>query len=89
MMTSVPTQRRSSLRVKHVMRALVPALALLAIGSEAAASTLNQNVSWTIDLAGTTNKYRVVAYGDSIYAGYNEQRQLDHHQYQSKYRRKA
>ena len=71
MMTSVPTQRRSSLRVKHALRALVPALALLAIGSEAAASTLNQNVSWTIDRAGTTNKYRVVAYGDSIYAGYN------------------
>jgi lysophospholipase L1-like esterase len=35
------------------------------------ASTLNQNVSWTIDRAGTTTKYRVVAYGDSIYAGYN------------------
>jgi lysophospholipase L1-like esterase len=37
----------------------------------AAASTLNQNVSWTIDRTGTTAKYRVVAYGDSIYAGYN------------------
>ncbi|KGM55801.1 hypothetical protein N800_11840 [Lysobacter daejeonensis GH1-9] len=35
------------------------------------ASTLNQNVSWTIDRTGTTAKYRVVAYGDSIYAGYN------------------
>jgi|GEM_PF-228551 len=35
------------------------------------ASTLNQNVSWTVDRAGTTAKYRVVAYGDSIYAGYN------------------
>lgn len=44
---------------------------LLAIGAQAAASTLNQNVSWTIDRAGTTSKYRVVAYGDSIYAGYN------------------
>jgi lysophospholipase L1-like esterase len=32
---------------------------------------LTQNVSWTIDRAGTTAKYRVVAYGDSIYAGYN------------------
>jgi hypothetical protein len=28
-------------------------------------------VSWTIDRAGTSSKYRVVAYGDSIYAGYN------------------
>ena len=38
---------------------------------DAMASTLNQNVSWTIDRPGTTTKYRVVAYGDSIYAGYN------------------
>ncbi len=53
------------------MRALLPTLVLLAIGSQAAASTLNQNVSWTIDRTGTTAKYRVVAYGDSIYAGYN------------------
>ncbi|MBK8358538.1 MAG: SGNH/GDSL hydrolase family protein [Comamonadaceae bacterium] len=43
----------------------------MAFGSAASASTLNQNVSWTIDRAGTTTKYRVVAYGDSIYAGYN------------------
>jgi lysophospholipase L1-like esterase len=43
----------------------------MALGSAASASTLNQNVSWTIDRAGTTTKYRVVAYGDSIYAGYN------------------
>ena len=53
------------------MRALLPSLVLLAVGSPAMASTLNQNVSWTIDRAGTTAKYRVVAYGDSIYAGYN------------------
>jgi lysophospholipase L1-like esterase len=43
----------------------------MALASAASASTLNQNVSWTIDRAGTTTKYRVVAYGDSIYAGYN------------------
>jgi lysophospholipase L1-like esterase len=36
----------------------------------AQANTLTQNVSWTIDRAGTTAKYRLVAYGDSIYAGY-------------------
>ena len=47
------------------------ALVLLLVGVPAAASTLNQNVSWTIDRPGTTTKYRVVAYGDSIYAGYN------------------
>ena len=58
-------------RSRVVLRTLLPALGLMAIGSQAAASTLNQNVSWTIDRAGTTTKYRVVAYGDSIYAGYN------------------
>jgi lysophospholipase L1-like esterase len=39
--------------------------------AQAYANTLNQNVSWTIDRAGTATRYRVVAYGDSIYAGYN------------------
>lgn len=50
---------------------LLSAAAMLAFGSLAAASTLNQNVSWTVDRSGTTAKYRVVAYGDSIFAGYN------------------
>ncbi|HUK33057.1 MAG TPA: hypothetical protein VLV86_04040 [Vicinamibacterales bacterium] len=47
-------------------------LATLSIGmaSEAGASTLTQNLSWTIDRSGTSTKYRVTAYGDSIYAGY-------------------
>ena len=44
---------------------------LLAVGGQAFGNTLNQNVSWTVDRSGTTAKYRVVAYGDSIYAGYN------------------
>lgn len=60
-----------NIRFRASLRTLLPAFALLAIGSEAAASTLNQNVSWTIDRAATTAQYRVVAYGDSIYAGYN------------------
>jgi lysophospholipase L1-like esterase len=42
----------------------------VAIASPAAASTINQNTSWTIDRAGTSTKYRVVGYGDSIFAGY-------------------
>jgi lysophospholipase L1-like esterase len=58
------------MRFRTAIRTLLP-ITLLALGAEAAASTLNQNVSWTIDRAGTTSKYRVVAYGDSIYAGYN------------------
>jgi len=51
--------------------ALLSLAGFLALGSEAYASTLTQNLSWTIDRAGTSTKYRVVAYGDSIYAGYN------------------
>ncbi|HEU4534617.1 MAG TPA: hypothetical protein VFS00_10890, partial [Polyangiaceae bacterium] len=35
------------------------------------ASSITQNTSWTIDRTGTTSKFRAVAYGDSIYAGYN------------------
>ena len=60
-----------TIRLGKIVRALIPTAVLLAIGSPAMASTLNQNVSWTIDRSGTTAKYRVVAYGDSIYAGYN------------------
>lgn len=44
---------------------------LAAAAAPAWGSTITQNTSWTIDRAGTTAKYRVVAYGDSIYAGYN------------------
>lgn len=58
-------------RLRTAVRRLAPALVLLAVGAEAAATTLNQNASWTIDRTGTTAKYRAVAYGDSIYAGYN------------------
>jgi lysophospholipase L1-like esterase len=58
-------------KTQPVLRMLLLALAAPFLGSGLAASTLNQNVSWTIDRAGTTAKYRIVAYGDSIYAGYN------------------
>jgi lysophospholipase L1-like esterase len=51
--------------------ALLTVLGIALAAGEAAASTLTQNLSWTIDRAGTTAKYRVTAYGDSIYAGYN------------------
>jgi lysophospholipase L1-like esterase len=49
---------------------LALALGVLLAGGEAFASTLTQNTSWTIDRGGTSTKYRVVAYGDSIFAGY-------------------
>ncbi len=60
-----------TIRFNNKIRTLSSMLALLAVGSPAMANTLNQNVSWTIDRASTTAKYRIVAYGDSIYAGYN------------------
>src|SRR4029077_18041091 len=43
----------------------------LVLASEAGANTITQNVSWTVDRAGTSTKYLEVAYGDSIYAGYH------------------
>ena len=46
------------------------AAAALAASVPARANTINQNTSWTIDRAGTSAKFRVVAYGDSIFAGY-------------------
>ena len=60
-----------NIRFSNTLHRWLPALGLLVLGAQASANTLTQNVSWTIDRAGTTTKYRVVAYGDSIYAGYN------------------
>jgi lysophospholipase L1-like esterase len=47
-------------------------LALLAatLSTAATANTVTQNLSWTINRSGATQKFRVVAYGDSIFAGY-------------------
>src|SRR5215470_8207504 len=45
--------------------------AMVAVGSPALASTINQNTSWTIQKSGASSTYRVVAYGDSIFAGYH------------------
>lgn len=53
-----------------VKRASLLSLVLL-FPLSAVANTITQNTSWTITRSGTTAKYRVVAYGDSIYAGYN------------------
>src|SRR5574343_1485258 len=58
-------------RLRAACRRALPALALLGAAAGAQANTLTQNVSWTIDRAGTATTYRVVAYGDAIYAGYN------------------
>lgn len=60
---------KSAIRV--IARAIVPAFLLSGLAGQTLANTLNQNVSWTINRANTSTVYRVVAYGDSIYAGYN------------------
>ena len=57
--------------VRAALRALLPALVLAGLAAQASANPLTQNVSWTIARPGTSTKYRLVAYGDSIYAGYN------------------
>ncbi len=45
-------------------------LLAVTVSAPAIASTITQNTSWTIDRSGTSTKYRVVSYGDSIFAGY-------------------
>ena len=71
MTNPIPRPTAALIARARTWRRLLAAIALLLVGSAAAANTLTQNVSWTIDRAGTATKYRVVAYGDSIYAGYN------------------
>jgi len=46
------------------------ALAIMVPFSDAAASTVAQNVAWTIDRPESETSYRIVSYGDSIFAGY-------------------
>src|SRR5690348_13741976 len=50
---------------------LLVAVGTAVSGAPAMANTVTQNTSWTIDRTGTTAKYRIVGYGDSIYAGYH------------------
>jgi hypothetical protein len=47
------------------------ALGGLIVAAPALATTINQNTSWTITKSGSSTTYRVVAYGDSIFAGYH------------------
>lgn len=60
----------SRLRVFRIGGWVAAPLAVALLATSASASTITQNTSWTIDRAGTTAKFRVTAYGDSIYAGY-------------------
>ncbi len=58
------------MRIQQSSRILVSAAFALALASGAGATTINQNTSWTITKSGASQTYRVVGYGDSIYAGY-------------------
>jgi lysophospholipase L1-like esterase len=60
-----------NLRKLRLCAATLTVLGFVAVAGDAYASTLTQNLSWTIDRSGTSTKYRVTSYGDSIYAGYN------------------
>lgn len=61
-------ERNGTCRVRLMA---IGTLAVLLGAAQASANTVTQNTSWTIDRAGTGTNYRIVAYGDSIYAGYN------------------
>jgi lysophospholipase L1-like esterase len=60
-----------NLRKLRLCAALLTVFGFVGVAGDSYASTLTQNLSWTIDRAGTSTKYRVTSYGDSIYAGYN------------------
>jgi len=62
---------RSASAVRRRVACAAVVLAAVAYGGQAYANTITQNTTWTIDRSGTSTSYRVVAYGDSIYAGYN------------------
>lgn len=65
---------RNTISSKSTPRRLfttVLAITSLVASGEALANTVTQNTAWTITRSGATDKYRVVAYGDSIFAGYN------------------
>jgi len=51
-------------------RSLAVGAWVLVFAGAAHASTLTQNLSWTVNRPNTSTRYKVVAYGDSIYAGY-------------------
>ena len=53
------TQQEAGMKWRRLTWASLFGLCSLAVGSTATANTVTQNVSWTIDRAGTTAKYRV------------------------------
>src|SRR5205814_6626924 len=67
-----PASPEGPLMTKQMARAFgVFASLAVALSGSANANTITQNTSWKITRSGATATYQVVAYGDSIYAGYN------------------
>jgi len=65
--------RTKATSTRSAKRNLVPlalTIGCALVSGDALANTLTQNTSWTIDRSNTATKYRLVAYGDSIFAGY-------------------
>ena len=64
--------REGATRNRGVYGARLWALVALAslVAVEAGASTIAQNSAWTVTRTGATDTLRIVAYGDSIFAGY-------------------
>ena len=60
-----------AIRFGNSFRLLSSALLAFTIALPAMVSTLSQNVSWTVNRSDSTAKHRVVADGESSYAGYN------------------
>src|SRR5882724_7015540 len=56
------------MRLGAYLGALLAIVVLTAV--EAGATTIAQNSSWTVTRTGATQTLRIVAYGDSIFAGY-------------------
>src|SRR5687767_3559247 len=57
--------------IHRSFRGILATCALVALAADmAGASTIAQNSAWNITRPGSTQTYGVVAYGDSIFAGY-------------------
>jgi cysteine-rich repeat protein len=73
---AAPRGRSREKRSKYCARlgAFLAVTVLLAV--EAGASTIAQNSAWNVTRSGATQTFRIVAYGDSIFAGYTSATQI-------------
>src|SRR5262245_27798146 len=57
-------------RARNGIRLISIFVASLLLAASAGASTIAQNSAWNVTRTGATQTFRIVAYGDSIFAGY-------------------